>query len=170
MAYGLHVHDMEHERTRMEKWERLAAEWSSGEGADVSLDVLPSAEAIEVVAMIESLETHTPRMFGVNVPNGGAIPNLPADAIVEVTCVFDGYGVRPIQVGPLPEPLAAVLRGHITAQQLTAAAGLTGDIHSARQAFIHDPQAQARLGLEAIEQLRCELFEAHRGNLPQFTA
>jgi alpha-galactosidase len=170
MAYGLHVHDMERERARMEKWERLVEEWSSGAGADVSLDVLPSAEAIEVISMIESLHTHTPQFFGVNVPNGGAIANLPADAIVEVTCLFDGYGVRPLQVGSLPEPLAAVLRGHIAAQQLTAAAGLNGDVHTARQAFLHDPQAQARLGLEAIEQLRSELFDAHRADLPQFGA
>ena len=170
MAYGLHVHDMERERARMQKWERLVEEWSSGAGANVSLDVLPSAEAIEVVSMIESLHTHTPQFFGVNVPNGGAIANLPADAIVEVTCLFDGYGVRPLQVGPLPEPLAALLRGHVAAQQLTAAAGLSGDVHTARQAFLHDPQAQARLGLEAIEQLRSELFEAHRADLPQFGA
>jgi alpha-galactosidase/6-phospho-beta-glucosidase family protein len=68
----------------------------------------------------------------------------------------------------LPEPLAGLLRSHIVAQQLTAQAGLYGDEDAARQAFIHDPQAQARLSLDEIERLRRELFVAHRDYLPQF--
>jgi alpha-galactosidase len=169
MAYGLHVHDMAHERARGEKWERLVQTWSSKEGEDVSLDVLPSGEAIEVVQIIEALLTNRHGLFGLNVPNLGAIHNLPDDAIVEVTSLVDAYGVRPTHVGALPEPLAATLRSHITAQQLTAEAALTGDHRIARQAFIHDPQTQARLDLRDIEKLVQELFDAHREHLPQFS-
>lgn len=170
MLYGLHVHDMEHERARVHKWERLVDGWSEGTGEPVSLNVLPSAEAIEVVDVIESLITNRPGLFGLNVPNHGAIGNLPYDAIVEVSSLVDGYGVRPLQVGALPEPLATQLRSHISVQQLTAQAGLYGDEDAARQAFEHDPQAQARLGLRDIERLRRELFEAHRSHLPQFAS
>ncbi|HUT20995.1 MAG TPA: hypothetical protein VM366_17725 [Anaerolineae bacterium] len=168
MLYGLHVHSMEHERARVRKWERLVDEWSEGLGQPVSLSALPSAEAIEVVAIIECLLTNRRDLFGLNLPNHGAIDNLPDDAIVEVTSLVDGYGVRPVHVGALPEPLAALLRSHITAQQLAAEAGLYGDEEAARQAFVHDPQAQARLSLDEIERLRRELFAAHRSHLPQF--
>ena len=53
------------------------------------------------------------------------------------------------------------------AQQLTAEAALTGDYKTALQAFIQDPQTQARLAMEDIEKLMRELFEAHREHLPQ---
>jgi alpha-galactosidase len=168
MLYGLHVHDMQHERARVAKWEQLVSDWGTGRGEPVSLNVLPSAEAIEVVSIIESLLTNQRELFGVNLPNHGAIENLPDNAIVEVTSLVDGYGVRPVHVGGLPEPLAGLLRSHIVAQQLTAEAGLYGDEDAARQAFIHDPQAQARLNLDEIERLRHELFVAHRDCLPQF--
>jgi alpha-galactosidase/6-phospho-beta-glucosidase family protein len=168
MAYGLHVHDMDHERARVRKWERLVETWSSEQGPEVSLNVLPKAEAIEVVEIIEALLTNGHSLHGVNVPNCGAIDNLPDNAVVEVTGLVDGYGVRPVHVGALPEPLAAVLRGHITAQQLTAQAALSGDYGTVRQAFIHDPQVQARLGLEDIGKLLQEMLGAHQEHLPQF--
>ena len=47
----------------------------------------------------------------VNAPNDGAIPNLPDDAIVEVNASVNGYGIRPIAVGPLHDALAAHLQG-----------------------------------------------------------
>jgi alpha-galactosidase len=168
MAYGLHVHDMARERARVAKWEKLVQTWSSKEGGDISLDVLPSGEAIEVVQIIEALLTNRHDLFGVNVPNQGAVPNLPDDAIVEVTSLVDGYGIRPTHVGALPEPLAATLRSHITAQQLTAEAALTGDLRLAHQAFTHDPQTRARLGLDKTDKLVQELFDAHKEHLPQF--
>jgi len=169
MLYGLHVHEMEHERSRMQHWEQLVRSWSSGENEHVSLDVLPKAEAIEVVEIIEALLTNRRTLFGLNVRNDGAIANLPDAAIVEVTSLVDGYGVRPVQVGALPEPLAAMLRQHITAQQLTAEAALTGSYETALQAFVHDPQTQARLKLDDIRALLDEMLDAHRPHLPQFS-
>ena len=162
MAYGLHVHDLDHERARVNKWERLVETWSSEGGSDVSLNVLPSAELVEVVKIIEALLTNGHDLFGVNVPNRGAIDNLPDDAIVEVTSLVDGYGT-------LPEPLAAMLCNHVAARRLTAQAALTGDYHLARQAFIQDPQTQARLALEDIGKLMEALFVAHQEHLPQFS-
>ncbi len=168
MKYGIHVHDMSRERERSERWERLVQAWTSGQEEEVSLDVLPSAEAIEVVEIMEALLTHGNAIHVVNVPNQGAVENLPDDAIVEVNTLVGGYGIQPVHVGALPEPLAATLRNHITTQQLTAEAALTGDYKTALQAFIQDPQTQARLAMEDIEKLMRELFEAHREHLPQF--
>lgn len=168
MRYGLHVHDMEHERSRSKHWEEVVDGWVSGKGEPVSLNVLPGAEAIEVVQIIEALMNSGHALHGVNIPNRGAIPNLPDEAIVEVTSLVSGYGIQPVHVGPLPEPLAATLRSHITTQQLTAEAGMTGDHKTALHAFMQDPMCQARLGLDEIARLMDELFAAHRANLPQF--
>ncbi len=168
MGYSMRVHEMEHERERSRRWERLVEEWASGEGAAVSLDVLPSGEAVLVANIIEALMGHRNALYAVNVPNRGAIDNLPAEAIVEVTSVVGGYGIRPLNVGPLPEPIAAMLRAHITTQQLTAEAALSGDYRTALQAFISDPQVQARLPMPQIRALLDEMLQAHRRHLPQF--
>jgi len=169
MKYGLQVHSMDHERERGERWERLVNEWTSHQGEGVSLDVLPKGEAVLVVDIIEALLGHQNALFGVNVPNHGAIDNLPSDAVVEATSVVGGYGIQPIDLGPLPEPLAAMLRRHITTQQLTAEAALTGDYHTALQAYESDPQTQARLDMPDIRRLLDELLSAHRDYLPQFS-
>ena len=169
MQHGLHVHDMEHERNRMQHWEQLVELWNTGQHKEeISLDVLPKAEAIEVVEIIEALLTNNKALFGLNVLNRGAISNLPDDAIVQVSSLVDGYGVRPVHVGALPEPLAVTLRTHIAAQQLTAKAALTGSYDLALQAFVQDPQNQARLDLEGIKALLNEMMEAHKTHLPQF--
>jgi alpha-galactosidase len=169
MKYGLVVHDMEHQRAQAQKWEQLVEQWARGEGEAVSLDVLPPAEAVEVVEMIEALIGHRNEVHVVNVPNQGAIENLPPEAIVEVSAVVGGYGIQPLHVGSLPEPVAATLRQHITVQELTVEAALTGDRRIALQAFLQDPQIAAKLAPEQAEALLDELLEAHADYLPQFS-
>ena len=68
----------------------------------------------------------------------------------------------------LPEPVAATLRQHITVQELTVEAALTGDRHVALQAFLQDPQVASALTLEETAALLDELLEAHADSLPQF--
>ena len=168
MKYGLVVHDMERGRARAQKWEQLVERWARGEGEEVSLDVLPGAEAVEVVEIIEALLENRNAVHVVNVPNQGAIDNLPEKAIVEVSALVGGYGIQPIHVGPLPEPMAATLRQHITMQELTAEAALTGDRRTALQAFVQDPQIASVLTPEGMVALLDELLEAHADYLPQF--
>jgi 6-phospho-beta-glucosidase len=69
-----------------------------GEGyAGVALDV------------IEALETGVPRYTALNVPNGPAIDGFAADDVVEVSCVVDGDGVRPVAIGAIPEQQAMLM-------------------------------------------------------------
>jgi alpha-galactosidase len=176
MKYGLPVHDMEHERARVRQWEQLVEQsWppvcggsGGGEGKRVSLAELPADESVQVVELVEALVENRNEIHVVNLPNRGAIDNLPYDAIVEVSCLVGGYGIRPVHVGPLPEPVAATLRQHITVQELTVEAALSGDRHVALQAFLQDPQIAARLAPEETAALLDELLEAHADYLPQF--
>ena len=168
MNYGMVVHDMDHERERARKWERLTEQWARGEGEEVSLDALPSAEAVEVVEIMEALIENRNEIHVVNIPNQGAIGNLPEGAIVEVSALVGDYGIQPIHVGDLPEPVAATLRQHITVQELTVEAALTGDRQIALQAFLQDPQIASVLTPEETAALLNELLEAHADYLPQF--
>ena len=45
------------------------------------------------------------------VPNHGTIPNLPADAAVEVPVLADAAGIHPISLGPLPDTVAILVPG-----------------------------------------------------------
>ena len=68
-------------------------------------------------------------------------------------------------------PAIGVAAGYgmvVAAQKLTAEAALTGDYKTALQAFIQDPQSQARLSMDSIEKLLQELLRAHADHLPQF--
>lgn len=165
--YGLAIYDMVRERAPAQKWAELAERVARGE-AELALDTLPATEAIEVVEIIEALLTNRNAIHVVNVPNQGAIANLPDSAIVEVSAVVGGYGIQPLQIGELPEPVAATLRQHITVQELTVEAALTGDRRIALQAFLQDPHVAARLTPEEAAALLDELLEAHAAYLPQF--
>ena len=64
----------------------------------------------------------------------------------------NGYGIRPIQAGPLHETLAAHLRGYVAFEQHVVKAALSGRRDDALRAFLLDPNMQARLDLEQTEQ------------------
>jgi len=167
MKYGLKVHDMDDERKKVEKWERLVEDIANGK-KEISLDVLPSGEAILVIDIIEAIVENKNEIYVVNTINNNAIENLPSDAIVEVSSIVGGYGIFPIHVGKLPEPLAATLRTHVEVQKLTVDAALTGDEELAYKAFLQDPQIAAKLNPEDTMKLLKELLNAHKDYLPNF--
>jgi alpha-galactosidase len=133
--------------------------------------MLPGGEedqGIEVVDIVEGILENRNAVHIINTTNHGAIDNLPADAIIEVNALVGSYGLRPVHVGPLPEALAAHLRHHLTTQQLTVQAALTGDRHTALQAFLLDPATSARLEPEDTAKLLDEMLRANARYLPRF--
>jgi alpha-galactosidase len=171
MRYGITTHDMAYEKARVAELEALAARWTApGAGAVTLADLPPGDEdwGIEVIDIIEAIVENRNQTFVVNAPNDGAIPNLPADAIVEVNTAVNGYGIRPIAAGPLPEPLAAHLRGYVDFQRQVVKAALSGDRAAAMHAFLLDPNMQARLELEQIGELLDEMLRANEEWLPLF--
>ena len=171
MRYGIRTHDMAYEKARVAELEALAARWTAPGASAVTLADLPPGDedwGIEVVDIIEAIVENRNETFVVNAPNGGAIPNLPAEAIVEVNAAVNGYGIRPIAAGPLPEPLAAHLRGYVAFQRQVVKAALSGDRGAAMQAFLLDPNVTARLELEQIGELLDEMLAANAEHLPLF--
>lgn len=171
MRYGIRTHDIEEQRQRVRELEKLAATWTAPESGPVTLADLPPGEedeGIEVVALMEAILENRNALHVVNLRNGGTIPNLPADAVVEVTALINAYGIRPVQVGPLPEALAAHLRHYVALQHQMVKAALTGDRRAALQAFLLDPMLQARLDLDETEALLDELLAAQAEHLPRF--
>jgi alpha-galactosidase len=91
--------------------------------------------------------------------NQGAIPNLPADAAVEVPVVADGAGIHPVSLGPLPDAIAKLLATQVTVQQLAVDAAVHASKELALQALLVDPVINSA---DAAVRLLDELWEANR--------
>ena len=118
--------------------------------------------------IMEAIETDVPTRIGGNVLNRGFIPNLPADACVEVPCLVDRNGVQGCFVGDLPEQCAALNRTNINAQLLTIEAALTGRKDAIYQAAMLDPHTGSELSLDEIRSLCDDLIAAHGSMLPAY--
>ncbi len=144
--------------------------------ADISPDFVHFVKEISRVErsgeyaplIIHSMETGTPRVVYVNVPNRGLIDNLPPECIVEVPCVVDKNGVQPTRVGALPPHLAALMQTNVNAQAMTVEAALTQERKYIYYAAMLDPHTGAELDLDQIWGLVDELLEAHGEWLPDY--
>ncbi len=140
---------------------------------DPALDVKPKlleerggAFYSEASAMlIESLHTDRGDVQVVNVRNDGAIPNVAADAVVEVACRIDGQGAHPLPVEPLaPEMLGLVERAKAY-ERLTVRAAVEGDRAVALEALRANPLVREDHDAAALLDA---LLEANRQYLPRF--
>ena len=111
--------------------------------------------------IMEAIVTNTPYKIGGNVINNGVIPNLPAEACVEVSCLVDANGITPTYAGPLPTQLAAMNSSNIYPQLLTIEAAVTGKKEALYQAAMMDPHTGAVLSTDEIVAMCDELIEAH---------
>lgn len=119
----------------------------------------------QLLEIIASIQGDQRRIFYANLPNEGAVPNLPYDAILELPTVAMAGGMRPIHFDDFSGPLAAVLTRKIATVQLTVEAALTGSRELFTEALLSDGAVTDRT---VAGQLRDELLEAHRRHLPQF--
>ena len=116
-------------------------------------------------AMISAMTTGRRQVCIVNIPNEGAIPNLPPTALVEVEGVTDSRGVRAIQMGECPLVLKGMLEKRFVWQELVADAAVKGDRNLALQALLVDEMAILPKQAEAMLD---ELLAASKDLLPQF--
>jgi alpha-galactosidase len=106
-------------------------------------------------------------VFQLNVTNRGAIPNVLAEACVEVPTVVDAYGYHPVHFGPLPAGIAGICNVAATVQDLTVEAAMTGDRKLALQALLMDPLIYS-MEIDAASRMLDEMLEAQRQWLPRF--
>lgn len=140
---------------------------------DPALDIKPKlleqrggAFYSEAAAMlVESLHTDRGDVQVVNVRNGGAIPNLADDAVVEVACRIDAGGATPLPVEPLAPEMLGLVEQIKAFERLTVAAAVSGDRDLALKALMANPlSADFRVAAPLLE----ALLEANRAYLPAF--
>jgi len=105
-------------------------------------------------------ETHV-----VNVPNGRAVPDWPADWVLEMPCRVDAGGIHPLPAEPLPLVCFGLL-AHVKAYELlTVEAAIHGDRKAAHQALLAHPLGPMA---DKVQSVLDDMLETHREYLPQF--
>jgi alpha-galactosidase/6-phospho-beta-glucosidase family protein len=117
------------------------------------------------VQMILAIAGNEGKELHVNVPNEGAITNLPEGAIVEVPALVDASGVKPLCMGELPKGVLGLTQSLIVWQELTVDAALSGDKNLVLQALLAHPWV---LSTRRAGKMCDELLAAHAAHLPQF--
>lgn len=101
----------------------------------------------------------------VSTKNEGAVPDLPADCVVEVTAYVGAQGARNVAFGKLPTAEKGWLQVMKAMELLTIEAAVTGDYGTALQAFTLNPLVTSgATGKRVMD----ELFIAHKKHLPNF--
>ena len=115
--------------------------------------------------LLASLHDGSGDLQVVDVRNGGAVPGVPADAVVEVTSRIDRDGAHPRSVDPLSPEMLELVRSVKAFERLVIGAALSGDRGDALQALAANPlvgpSTDPALLLDAI-------LDANRALLPRF--
>lgn len=114
---------------------------------------------------IASIYANKETQIVVSTKNEGAVPDLPADCVVEVTAYIGAQGARNVAFGPLPTAERGWLQVMKAMELLTIEAAVTGDYGTALQAFTLNPLiVSGATGKRVMD----ELFIAHKEFLPNF--
>lgn len=161
--YELMLYDWDRaEKGRSEGHKRIAAMVDGAESI-APLKKADSEGALEMIENIAGAGNHY--HLAVNLPNDGAIPNLPQGAIVETPGLISAFGARAVTVGAMPEPIAEVLRRELACVKLSVDAAANGDREAALQCLLMDPVIR---DIETAKAVLDDYLTSYRKHLPQF--
>jgi 6-phospho-beta-glucosidase len=118
------------------------------------------------LGIIEALETGEPLYTALNVPNEGAIDGMRPGDVVEVSCVVDREGVRPLPIGAIPEHQELLMRAVKHYERLTVEAIRTRSRATAVAALMSHPLV---LSYSRARPLVEEYLVAHREYVGEWT-
>jgi 6-phospho-beta-glucosidase len=115
--------------------------------------------------LIASLHDGTGDDQVVDIRNEGAIPDLPAHAVVEIPAGIDRDGAHPGRFSPLPPEMLGLVQQVKAYESLTVRAAIAGDRDAALKALLANPL----VGRYSVATGLLEaLLQANRKHLPRF--
>lgn len=137
-----------------------------------SADPLPASyfenvpgESEQLVDIMKSLLFDKRGVYSVNIPNEGAVPGLPAYAVLEMPAVAGGAGFMALHSQALHPTLSGKLASKIAAIELTVEAALKGSSDLFVEALLADGSVTDPDKARVLAQ---DLIDAHKVYLPQF--
>lgn len=157
-GWGVHVDDdpvpplklFEHEKREgitREMWEEVAAYGSGERDAGAFLDNYTSDHATDI---IQAIWNDSGDPFFCNVPNRGAVPNLPDDAILELECTVGRAGPQPRPLCEMPIGLRGLQMQIHDTHELTVEAYRKRDRNLLLRALATDPLTPTLAAAEAV--------------------
>lgn len=123
--------------------------------------------SLAAVRLLASLHDDRGDIQVVNVRNQGAVPQLPAEAVVEVPARVGAGGAQPLPQRPLPPELLGLIQQVKAYEEQAAEAARTGDRRRALLALLSNPLVG---DYQAAAAMLPEILAAHRGALQRFPA
>jgi 6-phospho-beta-glucosidase len=101
----------------------------------------------------------------VDIRNDGALPDLPAAAVVETPARIDRNGAHPLPLAPLAPEMRGLVQAAKAYEELAVEAAICGDRAVALRALLANPLVgQASIALPLLD----ALLDANRAHLPRF--
>ena len=116
-------------------------------------------------ALIESLWSDDGAIHVVNTRNNGAIPNLPADVVVETPCRVGKSGATPLPVAALEPQFHGLTSAVKSYELLTIQAAVNRDEQAAMMALLANPLGPDAAHVEAVWE---DIKRTNEGMLPTF--
>lgn len=139
---------------------RQAVGQNSLEGIHV---VQNEAHGDMIVSIGEAIYKNRNAYYIVMVKNEGIIPNLPQDAVVEVTCLLGSRGPKPLHTGPVSTFYKALLENQYAYERLACEAYFKGSYTAALQALtLNRTVTDAKKARKILDRL----IEANEGYWP----
>jgi alpha-galactosidase len=161
--YHLELQNWDGNRRRRADRRALAQAIVRGER---SVDELKHTRSEGIPEIVEGITFNdNTYLHQLDLQNNGLIPNLPADAIVEVPGVVSGLGIRGLNMPPLPEPIAELCRRELAYSSLVVDACYHGDKDLALQALLLDPMIN---DIDRARAILADFYTEFAEYLPQF--
>jgi 6-phospho-beta-glucosidase len=111
------------------------------------------------VDVMRAIRNHKPTTMPVDVANHGSMDGLDELDAVEVPCLIDGNGARPLATGPVPQAVHSLLHETKHYERLTAQGALEGSAAKAIEGLAANPLIRSR---SLAERLASDYRRAHR--------
>ena len=128
-------------RRKTRLWYRdTISTWAYGRRPIPDMDKFSSEHLHDIIFGLEGrFGDRIQRELHLNVTNGRAVPNLPAEANLELTCFLGADGVRPALNNPLPPFLLGILMPLVCQNLLIEQAAVNRDFAAFQEAITLDP-------------------------------
>ncbi|MBN1808533.1 MAG: hypothetical protein JW909_05655 [Planctomycetes bacterium] len=157
--------DVPARRKRKKTMRKLISEWAYGKEDIPDMDKYGGEHIQDIILGLEGRAVAmTLNQLHLNVPNEGAVPNLPREAVLEVNVRLGKGGAKPVKNPPLDTYRWGVLAPLVAVNELATKAAVERDRMAFRQALLLDPLLHR---FDSAAKLEEELWEANR---PYFKA
>lgn len=161
-VYGMdkRLHSAPDRRKRHQWFHDTVAGWAYAPADKPIPDMtkFSSENIIDIVSGFENKGFVNSSELHLNMTNGGAVPNLPADCNLELTCHMTPRGMQPVQMEPLPPYALGITLPKVCQNQLALKASVDKDKQAFLEALLLDPLLQE---FNTVEQLADRLWKVN---------